>query len=162
MEVSNFPLIFQSSGKYFRKTSQYGSSSSFSAIVRISIISEKLVSMEVFFYLILLFYYLFPHFRKTSQYGRYNILIPFHIFHFYISEKLVSMEGITFLYLSIFFISIFQKNQLVWKHPPFAVALNSTVVFDFRKTSQYGSPSYPFRIDSQYLGFQKNQLVWKL
>ena len=78
-----------------------------------TIISEKLVSMEDF--LISSFYFsCFIYFRKTSQYGR--ISPPF--------TKSIPL-------------SVFQKNQLVWKLSSVFFG-HGTHEHNFRKTSQYG------------------------
>ena len=125
------------------------------------IISEKLISMEVYFFLLCFFIHLFHHFRKTSQYGSpfmcASVLLLWSDFRktsqygsfshqkeipqrqHHISEKLVSMEVGNHRFLGI------QQEQL-----------------NFRKTSQYGSQIALIHfLFTPYTKFQKNQLVWK-
>ena len=171
-------------------------------------ISEKLVSMEAFHYVLLLYPLYSFYFRKTSQYGSSLFCLRFHTF-IYNFRKTSQYGSILSQYGSIqnkhlfhfrktsqygslilciprekFSYSRFQKNQLVWKF----LDRNSLPIeffkFNFRKTSQYGS-SLPLTIfpiinrkiseklvsmevtiletlkSSIWLGFQKNQLVWK-
>ena len=149
-----------------------------------TIISEKLVSMEVISSIVLIPFWINPfqknqlvwknyqiytqncfllplNFRKTSQYGSSCPSIS-SAYLSRISEKLVSMEVQNYLYHCIGKRVIFQKNQLVWKpHPDLLWVLLPSLSFQKNqlvwKSRIFGHTYYC----KPLIKFQKNQLVWK-
>ena len=132
-------LVYSYLPIHFRKTSQCGSSRfSISFLSILIIISEKLVSMEVWFCIDSLIYSCFL-----------------------ISEKLVSMEEKTFS-RSLFISSvIFQKNQLVWKFQCSFHYISKIKILFQKNQLVWKLPINPYTSFILKVEFQKNQLVWK-